>query len=119
MRISWQEKYNMGMKKVFSFLFLCVFAAACAGNPPAWWNPGNRYGTADGSVTISPTPRSTTRTPVPVKEEEIDVVDQSYEEITLTPMPDEDEENDTGVAASQNEELTPHDDSLPLPSVLE
>lgn len=113
MRTSRQEKYNIGMKKVFSFLFLGVFTAACAGDPPAWWNPGNRYGTADGSVTISPTPRPAARTSAPVKEEEIDVVDESYEEITLTPLADEEEENDTGAASAQSTS------DLPLPSVLD
>ena len=113
MRISRQEKYNISMKKVFSLVFFCVFTAACAGNPPAWWNPGNRYGTADGSVTVSPTPRTPTRTSAPVKEEEIDVVDESYEEITLTPLSDDEEENDTGAASSQSTS------DLPLPSVLD
>lgn len=96
------------------------FLGACAGNPPAWWNPNNRYGAAEQTSALT-TPKkqvSQDNRSVVVTEENIDpILDDSYEEITLTPMPDEDRENATGVAASQNEELLP-DGVLPVPSVL-
>lgn len=101
------------MKNVFAFILVSLLVSACAGNPPAWWNPGNRYGGSPAQA-ASQTPA----TPV-VKEEPIDMTDESYEEIAITPMPDEDNENATGVAASQNEELLPAANALPQPSVLE
>ena len=103
------------MKRIFLFALCVLFLGACAGNPPAWWNPGNRYGTTQGTVKSTPAQRAK---PV-VEEETLEVVDESYEEITLTPMPDEDEENASGAAASQNEALLPDGDPLPLPSVLD
>ncbi len=103
------------MKKFFSFCLLALFAAACAGNPPAWWNPNNRYGAAD-AASAQPT---TKQKAVVVTEEDIDPLpDTTYEELTLTPMPDEEGENASGAAASQNEALTP-DGNLPVPSVLD
>ena len=105
------------MKRIFGLMTFCVFLASCSGNPPAWWNPGNRYGnTQTGS---SRNAASVQRTAPAVSEETLDVFDESYEEIAITPMPDEDAENDTGVSASQNEELLPISDKLPGPSVLE
>ena len=98
------------MKKFFSFILLASFVSACAGNPPAWWNPNNRYGTADGAQ-----PRQTTNVKaVALQEETLELPDSSYEEITLTPMPDEENENKTGASSAQNEE-----ENLPLPSVLD
>ncbi|MBR2081582.1 MAG: membrane lipoprotein lipid attachment site-containing protein [Elusimicrobiaceae bacterium] len=110
------------MKKTVSLILLTVALTACAGNPPAWWNPNNRYGTVEENGTVrntgSKVPAAKTRSVV-IKEETIEPLpDSSYEEVTLTPMPDEDDENTTGVSASQNEELTP-DNVLPVPSVLE
>ena len=98
------------MKKCFSFIFLSSFICACAGNPPAWWNPNNRYGTADGSPAAQP---AAPKKILVVQEEEIDLPDMTYEEVTLTPMPDEENENITGASAAQN------DENLPQPSVLD
>ena len=97
------------MKKFFPFCLLALFAAACAGNPPAWWNPNNRYGTVDGVQTQPAAQKKA----VVVEEEEIDLPDTTYEEVTLTPMPDEENENKTGASSAQNEK------ELPLPSVLD
>ena len=38
------------MKKILCVSMLAGLLAACAGNPPAWWNPGNRYGQAQESA---------------------------------------------------------------------
>ena len=100
-------------------MFLCsAVLAACAGNPPQWWNLGNRYGATE-QTTAAQTPVKRTE-PTP-KEEKLELRDESYEEIVLTPMPDEDGENTTGASASQNTELLPAGDTttLPAPSVLE
>ena len=98
-------------------MFLCsAVLAACAGNPPQWWNPGNRYGATEQTTAAQTAAQRTEPTP---KEEKLELRDESYEEIVLTPMPDEDGENATGVSASQNKELLPAGDTLPAPSVLE
>ena len=99
------------MKKLLSCLLLTSFLSACSGNPPAWWNPNNRYGTADGQNT-QPAADKPAKALV-ITEEEIDLPDVAYEEVTLTPMPDEENENVTGASSAQN------DKSLPLPSVLD
>ncbi len=99
------------MKKLFSCLLLTSFLSACSGNPPAWWNPNNRYGTADGTPAVQK-PAAKPKAVV-VTEEEIDLPDTTYEEVTLTPMPDEENENATGASSAQN------DKNLPAPSVLD
>lgn len=93
--------------------------SACAGNPPAWWNPDNRYGgTGDRPAAAASKQAGTARKTAVVTEQTIEALpDDSYEEITLTPMPDEDEETQAGVA--QPAEPVSTDDSLPLPSVLD
>ena len=107
--------YNIVMKKIFPLFLLTLFAAACAGNPPAWWNPNNRYGSADGQ-TVQQAPQKKT---IVIKEEDIEPLpDVTYEEVTLTPMPDEEGENSSGAAAGQNQALNP-DENLPVPSVLD
>ena len=101
----------MFMKKILSFCLFTLFLSACAGNPPAWWNPNNRYGTV-GEETL---PVAPAKQAVVVEEEELESVpDTTYEEVTLTPMTDEENENETGASSAQNE-----DDNLPAPSVLE
>ncbi len=103
------------MKKILSLLLLTCFAAACAGSPPTWWNPNNRYGSADGQAAQ----QAPQQKAAVVKEEDIEPLpDATYEEITLTPMADEEGENISGAAAGQNNALTP-DENLPVPSVLD
>ena len=107
------------MKRILCFLVLTGFVAACAGNPPAWWNPTNRYGTAEtsGQSAQTQTPLAQKDTPAVPAEESIDPLpDSSYEEEVIAPMPDEDDENDSGVSSSQNQELDPQE---LFPSVLE
>lgn len=104
------------MKNILAVFLGSAMFVACAGNPPQWWNPGNRYGATEQTPAVQ-TPVKRTM-PVP-KEEKLELRDESYEEIVLTPMPDEDGENATGVSASQNKELLPAGDALPAPSVLE
>lgn len=107
----------MSMKNILAAFLGSVLFVACAGNPPQWWNPGNRYGTPEQTPAVQTAAQRTMPAP---KEEKLELRDESYEEITLTPMPDEDGENATGASASQNTELLPAGDvSLPVPSVLE
>ena len=88
-------------RTIFLGLFTC-FLTACAGNPPAWWNPNNRYGESQPKVTVK-------KAPV-VQEQTIDTfADTSYEEEIIAPLPEEEE-----VSAQAAEEK-----SLPTPSVLE
>ena len=106
------------MKKSVGLFLIGLWMTACAGNPPAWWNPDNRYGTLDHPAVKSSQKTGTVRRQPAVTEQTMDALpDDSYEEITLTPMPDEDEETQTGVA--EPEEPVPADGSLPVPSVLD
>ena len=107
------------MKKTVLFILVSVFVTACAGNPPAWWNPRNMQ---PGQTTASPdrttkTVRPATSAEVPVNmdaEELISVPDEGYEEMQLTPIQDEEQENVSGESAAQLTE----EDTL-TPSILE
>ena len=44
------------MKKTM-YLLLSVFLFACAGNPPAWWNPSGRY--SQDAAEVAPATSST------------------------------------------------------------
>ncbi len=103
------------MKTIY-MICAAVLVSACAGNPPAWWNPAGKY---DNMSAGKQTAQPATKKVIVIQEEALEPLpDNSYEEITLTPMPDEDNEDASGLAASQNEDLAP-DDLLPLPSVLD
>lgn len=99
------------MKHFFPIVALCACLAACAGNPPEWWNPGNRYGQTQQAGTVSQK-----TTPVVAQEEVMDPLpDNSYEEEVLAPLPEEEE-----VSVSAQGQIEPAlDNGLPVPSVLE
>ncbi len=113
------------MKHVVYVLFVISFLSSCAGNPPAWWNPNNRYGTAQGASAPAKPVKKTI-----VHEDTIDVADTSYEEEILTPLPQDPEppsvqEVTAPKATAPSAKLTPEvrhspaDGTLPVPSVLE
>ncbi len=104
------------MKNIFTLWVCSAWLAACVGNPPAWWNPGNRYGTTEETSSVQVPVKRTQPQP---KEEKLELLDESYEEIVLTPIQDEDGENITGASSNQSNESLPSGDSLPTPSVLE
>ena len=94
------------MKRLTVLLFLSVFLAACAGNPPAWWNPANRYGQ---TATVTQTQPKTPVQKIVIQEETMDPLpDDSYVEETIVPLPQEPEP-----------ETTEEEPGLPTPSVLE
>jgi len=102
------------MKYIIPFCLLVCFLSACAGNPPAWWNPNNRYGVAENQPAQKT--KAATKKQVVVREETIDTfTDVSYEEEILAPLPEEEE------PAVSAENSVPEKDSgsLPSPSVLE
>jgi hypothetical protein len=99
------------MKKVIFSLFVLSFLTACAGNPPAWWNPGNVYSNM-GRQNVStekqqrsqPTQEDTSfkeaeETPSEVS---ISVADESYEEMALAPLQDEENEEVNGESSAQS-----------------
>lgn len=115
------------MKKII-FLYICaVLLAACAGNPPAWWNPGNTYSSTSRQSVSDEKPRTHFAAPSPVPampaEESIALPDESYEEMMLTPLQDEDPET-SGAAQTAPASETAYSSLaesgvLPPPSVLE
>ena len=122
------------MKKLIFSLFVLSFLTACAGNPPAWWNPGNVYSNT-GRQTVSkekqqPNPAQAGALLEEMEDEptevSISVSDESYEEMALTPLQDEENEELSGDSSAQSVTPTEEDftadssvEGLPLPSVLE
>lgn len=92
------------MKK-YIFLISVFYLAACAGNPPAWWDPSNRYSEPNSAslsnTTVRPNPQ--VRSSVPTEETisfETDTAD--FEEMAI---PEEADENQAALSAQEN--LTP------------
>ena len=107
------------MKKTVLFILVSTFVTACAGNPPAWWNPRNvqpgQTSATQNKAANSVRPATSAQVPVNMYAEElISVPDEGYEEMQLTPLQDEEQENTTGESAAQVME----EDSL-TPSILE
>lgn len=105
------------MRRIFFLLLAGSCLAACAGNPPAWWNPGNRYGQTEQPASAAAVPAQPPARPAEpvVKEVNLDPLpDNSYEEEAISPLP---EEEDTPTDAPVTEPAL--DDSLPAPSILE
>ena len=116
-------------KNLLSLAVFSLLLAACAGNPPAWWNPSNSYSSSgqsarprpaqaasSGNITVSAPAQEETFIP---QEEAISIPlpDESYEEMILTPLQDEETENASGEASAQS---SPSETGqLPPPSVLE
>ena len=78
------------MKKYMLFVAL-FYLAACAGNPPSWWNPTNRY-TGTASPAPVSTPKNTVQPivqPVSHVEEASFETDTEFEEMALTEETDE------------------------------
>ena len=129
--------------------FLAFLFCACAGNPPAWWNPSGAYGP---SVEVAPTQKTvvqpslsatvTSEEEEPMEQTFEPAIDEPYEEMRLSPLPETDETEPTQgttapSSAEEAEELdlggkktsaktttsnpkAPIDEgALPMPSVLE
>lgn len=83
------------MKNLFVCLAL-VSLCACAGNPPAWWNPSGAYGVQTEMTFPQKTDKRATVSAVvaPVEEEPMEqsfeVSDDTYEEMRLAPLPETD-----------------------------
>ncbi len=114
------------MKKILFLMPAVLLFCACAGMPPAWWNPGNTYSSTSRQEVSDEKPRQRVITPSAVgqipAEENIAVQDESFEEMILTPLQDEETENATGEASAQSVPQEPEpefDGALPPPSVLE
>ncbi len=122
-------------------LGLAVFLSACAGAPPAWWNPSGAYGNATVSAPRQPAVRPSLPQQVSAEEEEpvpleqsIEPAEDSYEELNLNPLSGEETpvaapaaspaqapaaaQKEAPVAPAEPEDL-PADGSLPFPTVLE
>ena len=95
------------MKKVISFLLISFILTACAGNPPAWWNPRGIGITSNAAQGVATQPAKETAP----AEENLQLSDESYEEMALTPL-EIDNEEERSAALLEEENL------LPPPSVL-
>ena len=104
---------------------MSVLVAACAGNPPAWWNPRNlQPGQTAGATTARATSAtgatraaSANREPVHMDREElIALPDEGYEEMAHTPLQDEEHEDESGESSAQVTQEA--EESSLVPSVL-
>lgn len=91
-----------------------LWLAACAGMPPAWWNP--RATTAEKTPAAVAQKNPVADNPVELN---ISLQDETYEEMTLTPLQDEEEENSSGEASAQSVVPPEDEDALPAPSILQ
>lgn len=111
------------MKKLLLLAPAAFLLCACAGMPPAWWNPGNTYSSTSRQTVSDEKPRERVIAPSAIEqipaEEKISVQDESFEEMILTPLQDEETENDTGEASAQSVPQQSGGTELPPPSVLE
>ncbi len=82
------------MMKKFFFLFFSCFLSACAGTPPAWWNPSGSYGaerpdhpqqTASVATSLPAAVTAEEEEPYPI-EQTIEPAMESYEELDLSPF---------------------------------
>ena len=106
------------MKKTWSIFFSVLLLTACAGNPPAWWNPRTKTAQVQPSSSHPQAPVAT-ELPPPTEEDPSLLPEDTYEEMTLTPLQDEEGENASGDSSAQS--VTPieqNTDFLPPPSVL-
>ncbi len=81
------------MFKNIVFLFSLSLAGACAGTPPAWWNPSGAYGEASAARQQNAVVKPSLAAPTAQEEEEpypveqtIEPVMESYEELDLSPF---------------------------------
>ncbi len=102
------------MKQLSVVFFVMMGLVACAGNPPEWWNPGNRYGQPTQTSSEKTTPAVRPAKTVVAEETMDPLPDNSYEEESIAPLP---QEEDTPVTTPEAEPALA--DTLPAPSVLE
>ena len=118
------------MKKIIIGLSVSFLLAACAGNPPAWWNPSNAYNgesqvRSSAPKTVKVAPKSEEPNTPPAEENLTPLPDESYEEMILTPLQDEETEDPANKTPQENQntmDITPSGNGgsvLPPPSVLE
>jgi len=93
------------MKK--SIFLVCLFLTACAGNPPAWWDPSNRYAPASQTQTAAPQKAVTSVSQPQEEEEEIFSfeTDSDYKEMDISP--DEADEISAAQAVGKEGTLAP------------
>jgi len=126
----------------YFFLFgLSLGLCACAGNPPAWWNPSGAYGptTTSSAIsqkqTVNPAISSRKTEPEIPAEESIETSIDEYEELGLSDTGEVEMSRQTHISQTEEhttdtteqadpmyapaEEHLPPDGSLPPPTVLE
>lgn len=135
--------------KIYTLIGIVLLLSACAGTPPAWWNPSGTYGTDAAAARKTQADRAVSSSSSKVTEEDETPAEQDiepaldgYEEMNLSPIDEQAEAQrllkedaqaatantsdqvqvPAGVQAATTQaktEVFPPDNSLPAPSVLE
>jgi len=82
------------MKK-FLLLVLPIFICACAGNPPAWWNPSGKYQMPETHTATSDNIESPSVDSTDSSISTFTPVESVFEEMIIEPLPDESVEIET------------------------
>lgn len=88
-----QNRYNTFMAKNIAFILSLSLVCACAGNPPAWWNPSGVYDSSTApqqqqaavQPSLPPSAAAEEEEPYPA-EQTIEPAMESYEELDLSPF---------------------------------
>ena len=84
------------MKKYIVCTVFLTILSACAGNPPAWWNPSGRYSTSPQRSSSVSTSEEISKDSVSVPTQETLLPpDTDYEEMALSPIAAEEEISET------------------------
>jgi len=113
------------MRKIIFFYSILLLLTACAGEPPKWWNPSDKYTAPKANAVQSPAQEAVKTVPAVKKDEEIKeedimpVGDETLEEVDFQPLEDNPaaEEEDLQL---QQEIAAPQTAQPPLaPSILD
>ena len=126
---NYKKSYNLDMK-YFYLLLILLGLAACAGNPPEWWDPSGAYAhtksAKENNATVAPGHQVASQNTVEIPaEESIEASVEEYEEMNLNPLeqtessPSEEGSEQADPMYATAEDHIAGEGALPPPSVLE